>query len=241
MVVTLSGAGYIKAHKSDEYYNRTQTRGGTGLTAAGTKDGDVITDLHHANSHDMVLFFTSRGRVYWKKIYQLPSYTSRNSWGRPVVNILPLVEGEADPGDADRRRPGAGTTCGCSWRPATASSSRHRAEGLRQSPQPPASSRISIDDGDRLIGAKLARKDSQAMLFTDGGKAVRFAASKVRSLGRTARRRQGHPPARGPGSGLAGGGRRSQEAARPDGDRHRQGQAHRDRGLHPAQPRAARA
>ncbi|MBF2734891.1 MAG: DNA gyrase subunit A [Betaproteobacteria bacterium AqS2] len=183
MVVTLSGAGYIKAHKSDEY--RTQTRGGTGLTAAGTKDGDVITDLHHANSHDMVLFFTSRGRLYWKKIYQLPSYTSRNSWGKPVVNILPLVEGEQieemlTAGDLERDDLWVfmATRNGIVKQTPLKAFANPRTAGIIA---------ISIDDGDRLIGAKLARKDSQAMLFTDGGKAVRFETSKVRSLGRTAR------------------------------------------------------
>ena len=183
MVVTLSHAGYIKAHKSDEY--RTQTRGGTGSTAAKTKDGDFIVDLHHANSHDMALFFTSRGRVYWKKVYQLPSYTSRSSWGKPVVNILPLVENEqiqamltVDDLEREDMQILMATRNGIVKQTPLKAFANPRTAGIIA---------INIDDGDRLIGAQLARKDSNVMLFTDGGKALRFLASKVRSMGRSAR------------------------------------------------------
>ena len=183
MVVTLSHAGYIKAHKSDEY--RTQTRGGTGSTAAKTKDGDFIVDLHHANSHDMALFFTSRGRVYWKKVYQLPSYTSRSSWGKPVVNILPLVENEqiqamltVDNLEREDMQILMATRNGIVKQTPLKAFANPRTAGIIA---------INIDDGDRLIGAQLARKDSNVMLFTDGGKALRFLASKVRSMGRSAR------------------------------------------------------
>ena len=183
MVVTISQAGYIKAHKSDEY--RTQTRGGTGSTAAKTKEGDFIVDLHHANSHDMVLFFTSRGRVYWKKVYQLPSYTSRSSWGKPVVNILPLVENEqiqamltVDDLEREDLQILMATRNGIVKQTPLKAFANPRTAGIIA---------INIDDGDRLIGAQLVRKDSNVMLFTDGGKALRFLASKVRSMGRSAR------------------------------------------------------
>lgn len=183
MVVTISQAGYIKAHKSDEY--RTQTRGGTGSTAAKTKEGDFIVDLHHANSHDMVLFFTSRGRVYWKKVYQLPSYTSRSSWGKPVVNILPLVENEqiqamltVDDLEREDMQILMATRNGIVKQTPLKAFANPRTAGIIA---------INIDDGDRLIGAQLVRKDSNVMLFTDGGKALRFLASKVRSMGRSAR------------------------------------------------------
>ena len=183
MVVTLSHAGYIKAHKSDEY--RTQTRGGTGSTAAKTKDGDFIVDLHHANSHDMVLFFTSRGRVYWKKVYQLPSFTLRSSWGKPVVNLLPLVENEqiqamltVDDLEREDLQILMATRNGIVKQTPIKAFANLRSAGLIA---------INIDDGDRLIGAQLARKDSNVMLFTNGGKAVRFLSSRVRSVGRSAR------------------------------------------------------
>ena len=183
MVVTFSHAGYIKAHNSDEY--RTQSRGGHGITAAGVKEDDFISDIHHGNSHDMMLFFTSRGRVYWKKIYQIPSFTSRNSWGRPIVNLLPLVENEQiqavlTVSDLMQEEISVlmATRNGIVKKTKLSAFANPRKDGIIA---------INIDDGDRLIGASLVKENSFVMLFSDVGKAVRFKSSLLRNIGRSAR------------------------------------------------------
>ena len=183
MVVTMSYASYIKAHKLDEY--RTQHRGGVGQTATGVRDEDFITDLYQANSHDTMLFFTSRGRVYWQKVYQLPSFSSRSSRGRPIVNLLPLVENEqvqavlsiADLMQ-DNRYIIMATRNGIVKKTSLSAFAKPLARGIIA---------INIDDGDRLINASLATGDSSVMLFTDGGQAVHFNSNELRPIGRAAR------------------------------------------------------
>ena len=183
MVVTISHNGYIKAHRDDEY--RSQHRGGGGSRAAGLKDGDYIADLHHANTHDMMLFFTSRGRIYWNKVYQIPTYTSHNSWGKPIVNLLPLVEGEkiqAVLTVSDLNQEGRfvvmATRNGIIKKTPLKAFANPRSKGIHA---------INIDDGDGLVGAALATVHSSIMLFSDSGKAVRFPSKTLRPLSRTAR------------------------------------------------------
>ena len=116
MVVTLSHTGYIKSQPLSEY--RAQKRGGRGKQATATKDDDWIDQLFIANTHDMILCFSDRGRVYWLKVWEVPQ-GSRTSRGRPIVNMFPLAEDEKItvvlPVKEIRRR---STTC--SWRPARA-------------------------------------------------------------------------------------------------------------------------
>ena len=179
MVVTLTQAGYIKSQQADEY--RPQKRGGMGKSSTSLKEEDAIVDVYYANSHDTVLFFTSRGRVYWKKVYQLPS-SSRLARGKPIVNILPLVEGEqvqtvlpVKQLDAPDRYVMFATRSGMVKKTALTSFSKPRPSGIIA---------INIQDGDRLIDAWLASKNSTVMLFSDAGKAVRFKASTMRATGR---------------------------------------------------------
>lgn len=182
MVVTRSHAGYIKAQPLAEY--RTQHRGGVGMSAAKVKEEDFITDLHIANSHDTMLFFTSRGRVYWHKVYQLPAF-SRSSRGRPIVNLLPLQENEQIEAvlatnnlDDDTKFVVMATRNGTIKRTPLSAFANPRSKGIIA---------ITIGDGDRLIDAGLCNKDQTVMLFTDGGMSVRFDTSKLRPTGRGAR------------------------------------------------------
>ena len=182
MVVTLSHLGYIKAQQLNDY--REQNRGGKGISATKLRDGDFVADIFHANSHDNMLFFTSRGRVYWKKVYQLP-YASRAARGKPVVNLLPLVENEqiqavlsvSDLTVEDRYVIFA-TRNGIVKKTPLSAFANPRASGIIA---------INISDGDRLINCELATDKSSLMLFTDDGKAVRFNSERLRQIGRTAR------------------------------------------------------
>ncbi len=183
MVVTISHAGYIKARPLSDY--RTQQRGGVGKTASGVREEDFITQLHTANSHDTMLFITSRGRIYWLKIYQLPQFNSRASRGRPIVNLLPLTETEKIQtvlSTSDLNQDNAyivmTTRNGIVKKTRLSAFSKPRSKGIIA---------INIDDGDQLIDAGIASDDDSIMLFTDGGKAVRFKSSALRVLSRTAR------------------------------------------------------
>ena len=183
MVVTISHAGYIKTQPQNDY--RTQQRGGVGTTASGVREEDFITQLHTANSHDMMLFITSRGRVYWLKIYQLPQFSSRASRGRPIVNLIPLSENEKVQtvlSTSDLNQDNAyivmATRNGIVKKTRLSAFAKPRSKGIIA---------INIDDGDQLIDAGIASDDDSIMLFTDGGKAVRFKSSVLRPIGRTAR------------------------------------------------------
>jgi DNA gyrase subunit A len=185
MVVTLSHAGYIKAQPLSEY--RAQRRGGRGKQATATKEDDWIDQLFIANTHDWILCFSNRGRLYWLKVWEVPS-GSRGSRGRPIVNMFPLAEGEKItvvlPLTGESRRFPAdryvfmATAQGVVKKTALDEFSNPRKAGIIA---------VDLDEGDYLIGAALTDGSHDVMLFSDGGKAVRFDENDVRPMGRQAR------------------------------------------------------
>ncbi len=185
MVVTLSHTGYIKSQPLSEY--RAQKRGGRGKQATATKEDDWVDQLFIANTHDYILCFSNRGRLYWLKVWEVPA-GSRGSRGRPIVNMFPLQEGEkinvvlALTGDkrvfpADQYVFMA-TSMGTVKKTALDEFNNPRKGGIIA---------VNLDDGDYLIGAALTDGKHDVMLFSDGGKAVRFDEDDVRPLGRNAR------------------------------------------------------
>ena len=185
MVVTLSHTGYIKSQPLSEY--RAQKRGGRGKQATATKEDDWIDQLFIANTHDYILCFSNRGRVYWLKVWEVPS-GSRGSRGRPIVNMFPLQEGEkvnvvlpltgemhSFPED---RYVFMSTSMGTVKKTALSEFSNPRKAGIIA---------VDLDEGDFLIGAALTDGAHDVMLFSDGGKAVRFDENDVRPMGRGAR------------------------------------------------------
>jgi DNA gyrase subunit A len=185
MVVTLSHTGYIKSQPLGEY--RAQKRGGRGKQATQTKEDDWIDELFIANTHDYILCFTNRGRVYWLKVWEVPQ-GSRNSRGKPIVNMFPLQPGEkvnvvlpltngfrSFPPDAYVFM---ATAQGTVKKTALEEFSNPRKAGIIA---------VDLDEGDFLIGAALTDGKHDVMLFSDGGKAVRFGEDEVRPLGRQAR------------------------------------------------------
>ena len=185
MVVTLSHTGYIKSQPLSEY--RAQKRGGRGKQATATKEDDWIDQLFIANTHDYILCFSNRGRLYWLKVWEVPA-GSRGSRGRPIVNMFPLQDGEKInvvlPLTGDMRTFPAdryvfmGTSMGTVKKTALDEFSNPRKGGIIA---------VNLDDGDYLIGAALTDGQHDVMLFSDGGKAVRFDENDVRPLGRQAR------------------------------------------------------
>ncbi len=185
MVVTLSHTGYIKAQPLSEY--RAQKRGGRGKQATATKEDDWIDQLFIANTHDYILCFSNRGRVYWLKVWEVPS-GSRGSRGRPIVNMFPLQDGEKInvvlPLTGDNRSFPAdhyifmATAGGTVKKTALDEFSNPRKIGIIA---------IKLDEGDQLIGAAVTDGAHDVMLFSDGGKAVRFDENDVRALGRDTR------------------------------------------------------
>ena len=181
MVLTISHSGYAKTQPLDAY--QAQRRGGKGKSATAMKDEDFIEHLLIANTHDTVLCFSSRGKVYWLKVYEIPP-ASRASRGRPLVNILPLEEGErinailpVKEFDEDRFIFMA-TAQGTVKKTPLQSFARPRSTGLIA---------LDIVDGDCLIGAAITNGNDDVMLVTSAGKAVRFNEQDVRPMGRTAR------------------------------------------------------
>ena len=185
MVVTLSHSGYIKSQPLGEY--RAQKRGGRGKQATATKEDDWIDQLFIANTHDYILCFSNRGRLYWLKVWEVPA-GSRGSRGRPIVNMFPLEEGEkvnvvlALTGEA-RKFPEdqyvfMATSMGTVKKTPLADFSNPRKAGIIA---------VGLDEGDFLIGAALTDGKHDVMLFSDGGKAVRFDENDVRPMGRNAR------------------------------------------------------
>ncbi|HRO82029.1 MAG TPA: DNA gyrase subunit A [Alicycliphilus denitrificans] len=185
MVVTLSHTGYIKSQPLSEY--RAQKRGGRGKQATATKEDDWIDQLFIANTHDYILCFSNRGRLYWLKVWEVPA-GSRNSRGRPIVNMFPLQEGEkinvvlpltgemrSFPAD---RYVFMATSMGTVKKTQLAEFSNPRKAGIIA---------VGLDEGDYLIGAALTDGEHDVMLFSDGGKAVRFDENDVRPMGRNAR------------------------------------------------------
>jgi len=181
MVVTLSHSGYIKTQPMADY--RAQKRGGRGKQAAGTKEDDFIEKLFVANTHDYILCFSNRGRMYWLKVYNVPQ-GGRASRGKPIVNLLPLVEGEkintllpVKTFD-DEHYVFMATSNGIVKKTPLTEFSRPRTAGIIA---------VGLDDGDFLIGAAITDGKHDVMLFSDGGKAVRFDENDVRPMGRNAR------------------------------------------------------
>ncbi|HEV6965879.1 DNA gyrase subunit A [Roseateles sp.] len=185
MVVTLSHTGYIKSQALSEY--RAQRRGGRGKQATATKDDDWIDQLFIANTHDWILCFSNRGRVYWLKVWEVPQ-GSRNSRGKPIVNMFPLqadekitvvlpLTGEFRSFPEDHFIFMA-TAMGTVKKTSLKDFSNPRKAGIIA---------VDLDAGDHLIGAALTDGQHDVMLFSDGGKAVRFDEDDVRPMGRTAR------------------------------------------------------
>ena len=180
VVVTLSHGGYAKAQPLSDY--RAQRRGGRGKSATAMKDEDFVDKLFVASMHDTVLFFTSVGKVYWKRVYELP-VASRNSRGRPIVNLLPLEENERVNAVltvreyTDTEFVVFATSKGVVKKTALSDFSRPRANGI-----------IAIDlrVDDFLIDVALTNGSNDVMLFSSGGRAMRFNESNVRKMGRTA-------------------------------------------------------
>ncbi len=181
MVVTLSHTGYFKRQPLADY--RAQRRGGRGKQATSMKDEDFIDHLFVANTHDTVLCFSSRGRAYWLKVYEVPEGT-RNSRGKPIVNLFPLMEGEKInavlPVQAfdDDHFVFMATSAGTVKKTALTAFANPRKAGIIA---------VHLDDGDHLIGVEITDGACDVMLFSDAGKAVRFAESDVRPMGREAR------------------------------------------------------
>ncbi|MCY4744378.1 DNA gyrase subunit A [Pelomonas sp. UHG3] len=185
MVVTLSHTGYIKSQALSEY--RSQRRGGRGKQATATKDDDWIDQLFIANTHDWILCFSDRGRVYWLKVWEVPQ-GSRNSRGKPIVNMFPLQQGEKItvvlPLTGEFRSFPEdhfifmATAMGTVKKTSLKDFSNPRKAGIIA---------VDLDEGDHLIGAALTDGHHDVMLFSDGGKAVRFDEDDVRPMGRTAR------------------------------------------------------
>jgi DNA gyrase subunit A len=181
MVVTLSNSGYIKSQPLSEY--RAQRRGGRGKRAAATKENDWIDQLFTANTHDFLLCFSDRGRLYWLKVWEVPQGTS-TSRGRPIVNMFPLVDGEKITvilpikAFSDDQTIFMATSRGTVKKTLLSDFSNPRKAGIIA---------VDLDEGDFLIGAELTDGKHDVMLFSDAGKAVRFDENDVRPMGRNAR------------------------------------------------------
>jgi len=180
MVVTFSHGGYVKAQPLADY--RAQRRGGRGRTAAGTKEDDFIERLFVAHSHNHLLCFSSRGRLYWLKVYEVPQ-GSRTSRGKPLVNLFPLAEDEKITAVVPVSEFDAqhfvfmATAQGTVKKTPLTDFSRPRPSGIIA---------VGLDEGDYLIGAALTDGACDVMLFSSDGKAIRFSEDAVRAMGRQA-------------------------------------------------------
>jgi DNA gyrase subunit A len=180
MVVTLSHGGYMKAQAVAEY--RAQKRGGRGKQATATKEDDFIDRLFIANTHDYILCFSNRGRVYWLKVYNVPQGT-RSARGKPIVNLVPLMENEKITAIlpvkefTDTQFVFMATSMGTVKKTPLSEFSRPRTSGIIA---------VDLTEGDSLVGAALTDGTHDVMLFSSGGKAVRFDENDVRPMGRTA-------------------------------------------------------
>ena len=181
MVVTLSNGGYAKAQPVADY--SAQRRGGRGKSAAATKNEDFIERLIVANSHDTILCFSTRGRLYWLKAYQLPQ-AGRTARGRPINNLLPLQEDERITAFLPVREYAEDQYVFMA-----ASSGIVKKTPLKDFSRPRSAGIIAVElrDEDELVGVELTNGERDIMLFASGGKAVRFNESTVRAMGRTAR------------------------------------------------------
>jgi DNA gyrase subunit A len=181
VVVTLSHTGYVKSQPLDEY--RAQRRGGRGKQAAATKEDDFIDKMFVANTHDYILCFSSRGRVYWLKVYEVPQ-GSRVSRGKPIVNLFPLEEGEKINAILpvkefdENHYVFMATAKGTVKKTALTEFSNPRKSGIIA---------INLDEGDYLIGAEVTNGQNDIVLVSNGGKAVWFTEDDVRPMGRATR------------------------------------------------------
>jgi DNA gyrase subunit A len=181
VVVTLSHEGYAKAQPLDMY--QAQRRGGKGKAATTVKDEDFVESLLIANTHDTILCFSNRGKVYWLKVYQLPQ-ASRIARGKPIINLLPLEENERISAILPVREYSEdkyifmATMHGTVKKISLPHFSRPRSNGIIA---------LNLDEGDQLVGVAITEGNREAMLFTDAGKVIRFNETAVRGTGRTAR------------------------------------------------------
>ena len=181
LVVTISNTGYIKAQVLDEY--RAQRRGGRGKQAMTAKEDDFIEQMFVANTHDNILCFSSRGQVYWLKVYEVPQ-GSRVSKGKPIVNLFPLMPGEKINATlvvkdfVDDKFIFMATSKGTVKKTPLSDFSNPRKSGIIA---------IKLDNGDYLIGAEITNGENDIVLVSNGGKAVWFDENGVRSMGRNAR------------------------------------------------------
>lgn len=181
VVVTLSHAGYVKAQPLADY--RAQRRGGKGRSCARLKEEDFVDRLVVANTHDTILCFSNRGKAYWLKVYELPQ-AGHGGQGRPIVNLLPLAEGEKVtailpvPSFEANKCVFMATSDGTVKKTALSDFSRPRTSGI-----------VALDlvEGNVLVGAGLAGGESDILLFSDMGKVIRFHERDVRTMGRSAR------------------------------------------------------
>jgi DNA gyrase subunit A len=191
VVVTLSHGGYMKAQPLAEY--RAQKRGGRGKQATSTKEDDFIDNLFIANTHDYILCFSNRGRVYWLKVYEVPQ-GSRISRGKPIVNLLPLEANEKINAVLPVKEFSEdkfiffATSDGTVKKTALSDFANPRKSGIIA---------INLDEGDYLIGVALTDGKHDVMLFSNGGKAMRFDENDVRAMGRAARGVRGMKLAKG--------------------------------------------
>lgn len=180
-VVTISKTGYAKAQPLADY--SAQRRGGTGKAAAAVKDEDIVEHLLIANTHDTLLCFSSVGKVYWLKVFMIP-VASRTSRGKPIINILPLEEGERITSMLpvrdypEDRFVFMATANGTVKKTALTNFARQRSVGLRA---------IELDEGDELVGTAETDGSKDVMLVSSSGKITRFSEDDVRAMGRTAR------------------------------------------------------
>ncbi len=180
-VVTISHGGYAKTQPLTDY--QAQRRGGMGKSATAVKDEDFVEHLLIASTHDTILCFTNVGKVYWLKVYQIP-VAGRGSRGRPMINLLPLDEGERVTSILPVAEYTEGhyifmaTANGTVKKTALTDFSRQRSVGLRA---------LELEEGDVLVGTAITDGEQDVMLFSTSGKAVRFKETDVRAMGRTAR------------------------------------------------------
>lgn len=180
-VVTISQSGYAKTQPLTDY--TAQRRGGMGKTAASVKDEDFVEHLLIANTHTTLLCFTSVGKVYWLKVYMIP-LASRNSRGKPIINLLPLEDGERITSMlpvneySEDHFVFMATANGTVKKTALPNFARQRSVGLRA---------IELDEGDHLVGTAITNGSHDVMLVSSSGKAIRFHEQDVRPMGRTAR------------------------------------------------------
>lgn len=185
MVVTLSHTGYIKSQPLADY--RAQKRGGRGKQAAATKEDDWIEELFIANTHDTILCFSNRGRLYWLKVWEVPQGT-RTSRGKPIVNMFPLATDGASPEKITVVLPIKKYDAVHFVFMATAMGTVKKTELTEfANPRKAGIIAVDLDPGDYLIGAAITDGKHDVMLFSDAGKAVRFDENDVRPMGRQAR------------------------------------------------------